>query len=90
MKAFFVKEYVKDERFKALVENVLNAKNPDDLLFYINELDFFVCENSWWQKWDEFADVVTKKNDLQKLGFETIFPVVFFLNEKKTWGGKII
>ena len=61
MKAFFVKEYVKDERFKALVENVLNAKNPDDLLFCINELDFFVCEKTGIERIKVvFADIKDK------------------------------
>ena len=46
MKAFFVKDYINDEAFRTLINDVLNSKSSDDLLSSINKVDEFVCEKT--------------------------------------------
>lgn len=61
MKAFFVKDYVKDETFKNLISDVLNSKNSDDLLSSINRIDEFVCEKTGIDRIQVvFADIEDK------------------------------
>ena len=61
MEAFFVKDYIKDETFKTLINNVVNAKEPDDLLFSINKFDEFVCEKTGVERIQVvFADIEDK------------------------------